>query len=756
MSDSDCFFINEFEKKLVIHHAEPEKTETKQKTIQVTMDSVCGAFEVQTKENVELESVFNHFYEKLSLMKLNDKQMNEVLVLSESLIENYSTVLGDSLEDRCASVVREKSEFLCKKINETNSKAKRLKKEINNPLFVEAQRNTIGLRWRLKNDPTMEIPHHYLAHNTFHYVSIKETIISLFKRAEFKNTYLNYNLHEKHTCVEGIYYDYCCGINAKKCELFNDPKTLQFELGIDDFEVCSGLKTKTITHNVTAVYFRIRNLPAKFNSRLDNIHLVALCKVQDLKQSNESFDNIAKRIVSEIRELQTVGIQVDNYPKIKGTLVNICADNLGANGLFGLVKCFNTDGFCRICECTKRGSETQTHEIPELMRKKDDYMQYVQIAKSSDRKNTKRSKGIVEYCLFNDLDYFHIFENYIIDLMHDVNEGIILVFLKFFFDSLVSLKILKYSDIANMVRDHNYGTLSQKNKPSKVNFKKHNLNQNATQSYNLFLNLPFIFHEQKDKMADIWSILEMLLKILQIIYSPKISERDLDRLSNLIPKFLSALVEHGVSLTPKLHNLIHYVLVIRNMGPLIHMWAMRMESKHKIFTQMAKNTTCFKNITETLATRHQQIACLKTDMFSDKIIPSKSHEKLVKTGDFDKYLDSNVLDEAFETSDCLEFLKINSFEYRKGFMVFCDGSIYEIVDVLRFEDHFFLVCSGYKVNEFNDNLNSIDVSKIIPNEYKLIDLAKEMPKPYEKFFLGNKTFVIADTLLVYSDFSNDI
>lgn len=89
-------------------------------------------------------------------------------------------------------------------------------------------------------------------------------------------------------------------------------------------------------------------------------------------------------------------------------------------------------------------------------------------------------------------------------------------------------------------------------------------------------------------------------------------------------------------------------------------------------------------------------------------------------------------------------------------MVFCDGSIYEIVDVLRFEDHFFLVCSGYKVNEFNDNLNSIDVSKIIPNEYKLIDLAKEMPKPYEKFFLGNKTFVIADTLLVYSDFSNDI
>lgn len=83
-------------------------------------------------------------------------------------------------------------------------------------------------------------------------------------------------------------------------------------------------------------------------------------------------------------------------------------------------------------------------------------MQYVEIANSSDRKNTKRSKGIVDNCLFNDLEYFHIFENYVIDLMHDVNERIILVFLKFFFDSLESLKFLRYSDIVSMVRDHNY------------------------------------------------------------------------------------------------------------------------------------------------------------------------------------------------------------------------------------------------------------------------------------------------------------
>lgn len=292
MNDSDCFFINEIEKKLVISHAEPKKSDP---NCSIIVTSESGEFTVETKGNVALNSVFDDFYGKLSLMKLNDKQLDQILVLSESLFANYSKVLSETLKDNCDSCVSEKAEFLCKKINDRNSKAKRLKEQKKNPLFVEAERNSIGLRWRCKLDSSNEIPNHFLAQNNYHYISIKETLKSLFKRSEFRDTYVKFNTYEKHTCTEGVYEDYCCAKNAKNCELFEDPNTLQIELGIDDFEVCSGLKTKTVTHNVTGVYFRIRNLPAKFNSRLDNIHLIALCKVQDLKQSNESFDNIAKK-----------------------------------------------------------------------------------------------------------------------------------------------------------------------------------------------------------------------------------------------------------------------------------------------------------------------------------------------------------------------------------------------------------------------------------------------------------------------------
>lgn len=749
MNDTDCFLINEFENKLVISLAESKKSETsKFKSIHVSSEPKLNEFIVKTEENVALDAIFEEFFKNLSLINLNDKQMDNVLKLSETLIGNYSSVLNDSLKSHCTFSLSEQTKFFCNKFHERNSKLKRIKCLENNPLFVPAEKNTIGVKWKCKIDSTKEIPNHFLEQNEFSYASIIETIKSMFKRPKFKEVYLSYNLSNKHKCTDGTFFDYCCGANAKNCPLFDDPKTIQIDVFADDFEVTSGLKTKTVIHNVTGVYFRIRNLPAEYNSRLDNIHLTALVKVQDLKQSDVSFDNVMKKIVSEIQELQTIGIQLDCGMRIMGTMISLIADNLGANGMFGLIKCFNTDGFCRICECAKVQSEKMTLESPELMRSQEKYLDYVEIAKVSE--NRKESKGIDQYCLFNDLDYFHIFKNYSIDIMHDMNEGVLRVFMKLFFDTLIARKVLSGNDIVRKVRDHVYGLLNQRNKPSKLMLIKNNLNQNASQSYTLFTHLPFIFNNEIDKISDIWSLMEMLSKIVQIVFSTKITDRDLTRLNCLIPTFLHGLIGNNVSLTPKLHNMIHYVTVIRNMGPLIHMWAMRMEAKHRVFTKIANNMNCFKNITETLSTRHQQHACLKDDMFVDKVIVSQRKTKLSDSPHFDAYKGSNILDECFEQCDTYDFLKVNALDYRKGFVLFHDESVFEITEILYVNKEFFFICCHLKVNEFNENLNSIEISST--NEYKLVKLAGNWPIPHEKKILKNKKFIIANTLDVFNDF----
>lgn len=99
---------------------------------------------------------------------------------------------------------------------------------------------------------------------------------------------------------------------------------------------------------------------------------------------------------------------------------------------------------------------------------------------------------------------------------------------------------------------------------------------------------------------------------MQIIYSPKIEEINVRRLKDLIQEYLTALVIEGTRLTPKHHNLSHYPTVIRRMGPVIHMWAMRMESNHKNFTDHARTLHCFKNVSHSLSTRHEELASLES------------------------------------------------------------------------------------------------------------------------------------------------
>lgn len=56
------------------------------------------------------------------------------------------------------------------------------------------------------------------------------------------------------------------------------------------------------------------------------------------------------------------------------------------------------------------------------------------------------------------------------------------------------------------------------------------------------------------------------------------------------------------NLIPKHHFMIHYPACIRQIGPLVHVWTMRYEAKHKFFKLSIKN---FKNITKSLAKKHQ-------------------------------------------------------------------------------------------------------------------------------------------------------
>ena len=152
-------------------------------------------------------------------------------------------------------------------------------------------------------------------------------------------------------------------------------------------------------------------------------------------------------------------------------------------------------------------------------------------------------------------------------------------------------------ELVARIHSFNYGHTQNKNRPPGVRL---DLGPNAIQTWCLVRNMPLIFDDLVPRDS------EYCLQIIDIVFSPFLTEGLTVYLKHLVAEhhrlFKSVFPEKA--LLPKHHFLIHYPRCIRNLGPVLHMWSMRYESKHSFFKQQKKS---FKNIIKTLAIKHQRM-----------------------------------------------------------------------------------------------------------------------------------------------------
>lgn len=88
--------------------------------------------------------------------------------------------------------------------------------------------------------------------------------------------------------------------------------------------------------------------------------------------------------------------------------------------------------------------------------------------------------------------------------------------------------------------------------------------------YCLILHLPFILFKFKEQILSVWQPIETLIRILQIAFSHRITEQDLDTLQELVHDHLHSMKNiFGQHFRPKHHFLTHYGTIIKASGPLI-------------------------------------------------------------------------------------------------------------------------------------------------------------------------------------------
>lgn len=177
------------------------------------------------------------------------------------------------------------------------------------PYYVAPRTLYLGRRWDKKYIAATGEYMLYFKHCEFQYVSIIDTLNSLFLDDAFRQAYFHHN----HVCVEGILEKFCCGNLFRDSAFFQEnPNAIWIQLYYDGFTLSSASKSQP-TVNLGAVYFTVQNLSKGLNSHVDNIHLVALFHEQDLKNYGQSYNKILYSIVQEIESLQIDGIDIGEF-----------------------------------------------------------------------------------------------------------------------------------------------------------------------------------------------------------------------------------------------------------------------------------------------------------------------------------------------------------------------------------------------------------------------------------------------------------
>lgn len=214
--------------------------------------------------------------------------------------------------------------------------------------------------------------------------------------------------------------------------------------------------------------------------------------------------------------------------------------------------------------------------------------------------------GVKRTCLLNDLQYFCVSDNYAVDIMHDILEGVGQFELKLLFGYLSDTNIISKTDVCNRIYSYNYGFVERKNRPTRINLEQsgNGIGLNFIQTFCLVQNMSLIFGDIVKEGNAHWRLLLLLLQILNIIFSPVITDGMTVCLKHLIVehhKLFKVLYPH-CRMIPRHHFMTHYSRSIRKIGPIFHVWTMRFEAKHRFFKNTIKN---FKNITKSLAQKHQ-------------------------------------------------------------------------------------------------------------------------------------------------------
>ena len=187
----------------------------------------------------------------------------------------------------------------------------------------------------------------------------------------------------------------------------------------DDFVIDHALSFRAQKTSICGFYITFPTLPPQYRSKIENILIAAAIKSVDIK--THGYSKCLSDMIEMLKDIEVNGIEInttDNeVKKVHLVLLQITGDNLGLNQILGYVGSFTAHHYCRHCISHKDDMRKQYYEVPSKLRTEQLYWDHVN---NPDPTNT----GIKSGCIFNNLPTFKVFNNAVVDLQHDLFEGV--------------------------------------------------------------------------------------------------------------------------------------------------------------------------------------------------------------------------------------------------------------------------------------------------------------------------------------------
>jgi len=520
-------------------------------------------------------------------------------------------------------------------------------------------------------------------YDSFQYVSVKKTVNSLLQN----KSYVEAVLQDK--CSPDILQDWCDGAKCREHPLFGDSGkfSIKLQLFYDDMGVTNPLRSHGSIHNVGVFYYTVKNLPPEFNSCFANVHLLALCYSHDL--SVHGFQCVLDAFVSEIKELSSNGF-TGEFPILGDTTVyvslcQVTCDNLALNKMFGFIESFSGSFFCTACYATSEQIQVDYYEECFQRRTVDTYNKDIAGLETARRQGKNHCRGVKSVCKLNEIDGFHVVDNWSLDIMHIVLEGVVAVELGCILHGLcedTGLTLEKVNKSIHLL----WGkiTVDKTHKPAEITRLQEPgysivPSMKAVQYWALLKYLPLAVGSDVPSDNKHWQFLLHLSMLTDLIFSPRFTHGMVLFMKEVIAEHLSLFVDlyssEQIRLRPKHHLMVHFPSIVLKSGPLIGMSCMRYELKNSFFKRSAHIVCNFTNICRTLAYRHQQHAlhCLLSGSHIRNVVSVAAHTLVMANSV--PFCDVLVCRFGIAPTDIIgvaDKMSVASVQYSKGhFLILC-------------------------------------------------------------------------------------